>query len=175
MPFSEPEKIINTLELKDGMQVADIGAGSGFYSLAAAKAVAPSGKVFSIDIQKELLDRLKDESERQNTPNVTTVWGNAENADGTRLRPDSIDLVIIANTLFQIENKIATIKEISRILKTGGRVLVVDWSDSHGGLGPKSDQVLFADSAQKLFEDEGFTLDVSLPCGEHHYGLVLSI
>lgn len=172
MSFSEPSQIIDMLELRDGMQVADLGSGSGFYSLAASKAVSPSGAVFAIDIQKELLDRLKDEASRHNAHNITTIWGNAEEREGTRLREDSIDVVVLANTLFQIPNKEGALQEMSRILKSKGRVLLVEWTGSFGGLGPQADQVITQEAAQQLFESHGYTLISSTPAGDNHYALI---
>ncbi len=57
MAFSEPEQIVSQLELAKGSQVADIGTGTGFYSFAAAQAVGPNGRVFALDVQKDLLER----------------------------------------------------------------------------------------------------------------------
>jgi tRNA A58 N-methylase Trm61 len=64
--FSDPENNIKQFALASGMMVADFGSGSGFYSMAAARAVAPSGKVFAVDIQKDLLQKLKNGAKQNN-------------------------------------------------------------------------------------------------------------
>lgn len=172
MSFSEPEQIVATLGLRDSMQIADIGSGSGFYSIAAARAVAPGGMVYAVDIQKSLLERLVEEAARNNVRNIKTVWGDAEDPQGTHLRDASIDVVIVANIFFQVENKSAMVTEIDRILKPSGKVLVVDWTESFGGLGPQGGQLFPEQQAKTLFETHGYTASQNIPAGEHHYGIV---
>jgi len=70
----------------DGMKVADVGAGSGFYSLEAARKVGSSGRVYAIDVQKNLLERLRSQAISEGLGNVEVVWGNAEKIGGTKVR-----------------------------------------------------------------------------------------
>jgi ubiquinone/menaquinone biosynthesis C-methylase UbiE len=172
MSFSEPDKIIASINLSKDDHVADIGAGTGFYSFAAAKAVGPSGRVFALDVQKDLLERLKKEATHLGIGNITTVWVDAEKPNGTRLRDHSIHVAIVANILFQVEDKDGLLNEIQRILSREGRVLVVDWTESFGGLGPSSDQVFNQQAATDLFTKYGFKVQATVEAGAHHYGLV---
>ena len=105
MPFSSPEQNIKYLSLEKGMHVGDLGAGSGFYTLAVAKEMAGSGKVYAIDIQKDLLDRLKNEARKQGLLNVEVIWGDIETVGGSKLKDSSLDAVIASNILFQISQK----------------------------------------------------------------------
>jgi len=95
-----------------------------------------------------------------------------EKADGTKLRDMSIDLVLVCNVLFQVEDKSVVVAEVKRILKPQGKVLVVDWSDSFAGLGPHPDVVVAQETVMDLFEHAGFHLDREVSAGEHHYGLL---
>ncbi len=170
--FSDPENNISQFGLSSGMQVADFGSGSGFYSLAAAKAIAPSGQVFSIDIQNSLLQKLKRGAEQAHLNNINVIWADLEHLGGTKLRENSIDAVIVANLFFQIQNKDALCLEIKRILRPLARVLVVDWSDSFGGIGPVSADVITKEKMINIFEDHGFKLDKEIAAGSEHYGLI---
>ncbi len=170
--FSDPEKNIAQLGLSSGCQVADFGSGSGFYSLAAAKAVSPGGQVFAVDIQKDLLQKLKTGAEQNRLRNINIVWGDLEHLGGTKLRENSVDVVIAANIFFQIQNKDGLCLEARRILRPLGRVLVVDWSGSFGGLGPLEADVVSKDKMINLFQDHGFKLDKEIPAGAEHYGLI---
>lgn len=172
MPFSEPDQIVAQVGIPKGVQVADIGSGTGFYSFAAAQAVGPNGKVFALDVQKDLLERLKTEATQRGLGNITTVWVDAEKPNGTRLRDDSINIVIAANVLFQIEDKEGFMQEVKRILSSDGMILVVDWMESFGGVGPHSDQVFNKTDAEQLFTSHGFSVAKTIEAGEHHYGLV---
>jgi ubiquinone/menaquinone biosynthesis C-methylase UbiE len=171
--FSDPEKNVEQLSLGAGNYVADFGAGSGFYSFAAAEAVGASGKVYAIDVQKTLLEKLKNEARNtKHLMNVEIVWGDLEHLGGTRLRENSMDVVIAANVFFMFENKDAPCMEIKRILKKGGRVLLVDWAGSFGSMGPTQDAVLTEPEAKKLFAKHGFTEDREIAAGAQHYGII---
>lgn len=171
--FSDPEKNIAQLSLGEGNYVADFGSGSGFYSFAAAQAVGSTGRVYSLDIQKDLLQKVKKEAQARHLANIEIIWADLEHLGGSKLREASIDAVILANVLFQIENKDNSILEIKRILKKGGRVLVIDWLSSFGGLGPQSKDVLSKEKAQELFTKHGFAFDREISAGAQHYGLIL--
>jgi len=170
--FSDPENNIKQFGLTPGMQVADFGSGSGFYSMAAAKAVAPSGKVFSVDIQKDLLEKLKNGARQNHLNNIDVVWGDLEHLGGTKLRESSLDAVIACNLFFQIENKDSLCLEIKRVLRLNARVLVVDWAGSFGGIGPQEKDVIPKMQMTALFQEHGFVLDREISAGAEHYGLV---
>ena len=174
--FSDPQKIIDSIDIFSGQHVADLGAGSGAYTLAIAEKMRREGstgeKVFAVDIQKDLLERITAEAESRKVSSVHVIWGNLEQERGTRLRHDSIDLVIIANTLFQVSHRSEALKEAYRILKKGGRIVIIDWSESFGNIGPKSDHVISQRTAELLAEEAGFTKEQDINAGEHHYGFI---
>ena len=170
--FSDPEKNISQFALASGMKVADFGSGSGFYSMAAAKAIQPGGQVFAIDIQKDLLQKLKNGAKQNNLHNINIVWADLEHLGGTKLRENSMDAVIAANLLFQIENKDALCLEIKRILRPLGRVLIVDWAGSFGSIGPVESDVIPKEKMISFFEDHGLKLDREISAGAQHYGLI---
>lgn len=170
--FSDPAHNIEQFDLEKGMHVADFGAGSGFYAIIAAKAVGEEGKIYAIDIQKDLLFRLKKEAERQGILNIEIIWGDIEENESTKLRAGSVDRVIVSNILFQIEKKEAVVQEVGRVLKPGGKVLVIDWTDSFNNMGPAPKHVFTEVLAKKLFEYGGFAIERSIQAGDHHYGFI---
>jgi len=167
--FSDPALNIAKLGLADGMKVVDIGAGSGFYSLEAARRVGHAGRVYAVDVQKELLERLRSVAAAQGIRNIEAVWGDAEKIGGTKLREAVADRVIVSNILFQAKKRDDLVLEVKRLLKPGGRVLVIDWSQS-SPMGPA--KPVSAEETQTLFEKDGFRLDQAFGAGEHHYGFV---
>lgn len=170
--FADPQKNIEQFELKAGMLVADIGSGSGFYTFAAAKSVGDSGKVFAVDIQKDLLTKLKNEATKQKLFNIEIVWGDLENVNGSRLASEAVQAAIVSNIFFQVKNKSVFIAEVSRILRPGGRVLFIDWSDSFGGLGPRTQDVFTESMAMEMWQAAGFSKEKNISAGEHHYGII---
>lgn len=170
--FSEPSKNIEQLGIQAGQEIADLGSGSGAYTIASAKALISTGKVYAIDINKELLNKVKNEGIKQGLYNIEVIWGDIDAPNGTKLRDFSVDIALVCNILFQVENKDVLVKEVRRILKPGGRALVVDWSDSFGGIGPKPQSVFGLEKAKEIFEKNGFHVEREFSAGSHHYGLV---
>ncbi|MEX0931284.1 MAG: methyltransferase domain-containing protein [Candidatus Paceibacterota bacterium] len=173
MGFSDPTVTISQLSLAPGAQVADLGSGSGFYALALAREVGDSGRVFAVDVQKDLLTRLKTQANKEHLYNIEVIWGDLERRGGTKLKDASVDDVVISNVLFQISEKDAFADEARRIVKRGGRLLIVDWSDSFGGMGPQPEHIFTEGEARELFERHGFVLERSIEAGEHHYGIIM--
>jgi len=170
--FSDPQKIIDQLFLTKGQVVIDMGSGTGFYTKAAARAVGSTGHVYAIDLQIDLLRRLKKEAQASNLENVQIVFADLEKPMSTKVKDSIADLVIIANILFMIKNKEVILAEAKRVLKPGGRLLVVDWQESFGGIGPQFESVIDRKEAQKLGEASGFTFNSDIEAGSHHYGLI---
>lgn len=170
--FSVPEKIIQELQLSENQVVADFGAGSGAYTIAVAKALRGTGKVYAIDVQKDLLTRLENSCKEEHLGNASFIWGDFERLGGSKLRDQSCDIVIVSNVLFQTPNKKVVIDEARRVLHHGGLLLVVDWTGSFNNLGPTPEQVFTETDARKLIESLNFTFDRSVNSGNFHYGFI---
>ncbi|HUY62756.1 MAG TPA: methyltransferase domain-containing protein [Candidatus Paceibacterota bacterium] len=172
--FSDPRENVLQLGLREGMKVGDFGTGTGYYARAAAGVVGTSGRVYAIDVQEGILKHLKLNSHEQHLHVIETVWGDIEKLGGTRLRDRSLDAVILANTLFQIENRFGLLSEIKRVLKPGGKLLVVDWAGSYGGMGPAQDKVVPEHEAEAFFITGGFHKAKSFRAGPYHYGIIFT-
>lgn len=172
MPFAHPRKNIAEFGLSKGDRVADFGAGPGHYAIAAAKAVGDDGHVYAIEIQKNLVDKITSAAESADCSNIDAIWGDLEKPEGSTLKSELVDAVIVSNVLFQVQDKEQFLREAHRVLKPGGRLLLIGWSDSHGGLGPQPDHVVNKDEALALARGVGFTPQQVLSPGEHHYGFV---
>jgi len=170
--FSDPEKNISQFNIDPGMKVADFGSGGGYYSLAVAREVGESGRVFAIDVQKDLLKKIKGEAQSQGLLNLDTIWADIDEPNGSTLAEGLVDRVLITNTLFQVENRENVIKEARRVLKPKGKVLIVDWSESFGGLGPQPAQIVSEDDVKKMSEQNNLKFERKIEAGAHHYGLI---
>ena len=170
--FIKPEEIIKNFEVRPGMVVADFGSGSGHYVLAMAKKMNDTGVVYAIDIQKNLLEAVKSEAERQHLSNVDIIWADIEGKEGTKLASGTLDLAIASNILFQINDKDALAREIFRTLKNGGRAAVIDWAASFGGAGPVAKSLAPKKEAERIFIQEGFLEEREFPAGDNHYGII---
>ena len=167
--FSDPVKNLKALGLREDNIIADLGAGTGYYSIAAGELV-PRGKVYAVELQKDFLTTIKNKVIEARLNNVEIIWGNVEKIGGTKIADITADVVIASNVLFQVEDKDKFIEEIKRILKPKGRVLLIDWSK------PSILQIaaiVYKDKARSLFEGKGFMLEREIDAGEHHYGMIL--
>ncbi len=170
--FLNPAKALALANLHEGQSVADFGAGSGFFTRAAARLVE-SGTVWAVDDNGELLSRIKSLAITEGLRNVEILRGNIESPKGCGLPADHFDVVIAANILFSAQHKKQVVAEIKRVLTSTGRAIVIDWSDSHGGLGPLPEHVITEDTARALFEDAGFVYQGAVPAGEYHWGFIV--
>ena len=170
--FADPIKILKQFRLSENMIVADVGAGSGFYSVPAAQMV-PQGKVYAIEIQKDFLKTIKHKADDARLGNIDLIWGDVEQIGGTKIKEEVIDAVIASNIFFQIGNKGKFLQEVFRILKKGGKVLLVDWSDS-APLSPKPEVLVPKEKARELFEQHGFIFERDIDAGAHHYGMIFN-
>lgn len=170
--FAHPASNIAALNVTPGMVVADFGAGSGAYVLALAEALTETGKVYAIDVQKDLLRRIHNETHKRGYKNVHIIWGDLEKEHGTKLSDQTCDLVLISNLLFQLENKEQVLREARRILRPRGHLAIIDWQESYGGMGPIKGHVVDKNTALAFAEHIGFKYDGDFEAGAHHYGLL---
>ncbi len=170
--FAHPPRNVAALGIKPNMSVADFGSGSGAYVLLVAEELAHTGHVYAIDIQKDLLRRTYNEAQRRGFKNVKVLWGNLEEHEGSKLAHNSVDLVLVSNLLFQVDDKQAVFAEAARIVRPGGEVAVIDWTDSFGGLGPVPEAVFSAELAKEAAHKAGLTYANDFLAGAHHYGLI---
>ena len=171
--FLHPDKVIQQFKLGAGMQVADLGVGTGAQALAALRVVGETGSVYAIDVQKDLLAKVKKEAEAEGFKNLHVIWSDLESEHATTLADGFLDAVIVSNVLFQIESRDRFMKEVARILRPNGKVLIIDWSESFGGMGPHTDAVFTKHAARTLAEDAGLGFEQDIDAGTHHYGMIL--
>ncbi|EMI17491.1 methyltransferase type 11 [Rhodopirellula maiorica SM1] len=118
------DAIMAHLKLKQGDRVADVGAGTGFYSLLMASAVGPNGWVYAVDISPKFVQYLVDQFDQRDVENVTTVICDD---DSVCLPPDSVDLAFICDVYHHFEFPEQTMQSIFNALRPGGRVVIIDF------------------------------------------------
>lgn len=116
--------LVKSLDLKPGMVIADIGAGSGVISVMMAEKVLPEGKVLAVDVQQEMLDRLRDNCKKLKITNVEPVKGTQKT---TSLKPATVDLAIMVDVYHELEFPFEMMLDISKSLKPGGRCVFVEY------------------------------------------------
>lgn len=173
--FSDPEYNVSQFELSPGMTVAEFGCGAGYYSILLAKALHGSGRVYAIDVNDDLLAKVKNAAQKDRVHIIETVRADIEKLGGVHLHDHSVDRVVIANTLFQVKNRPIVLAEAKRILKKNGTLYLIDWRDTYGGIGPHHAEIITESHAKELAERAGFAYYKKMSVGEHHYGLAFKI
>jgi ubiquinone/menaquinone biosynthesis C-methylase UbiE len=122
-------EIVETLGLKPGMTVADIGAGTGFFSLLFSDEVGDSGTVYSVDIAENFIDHIKKISKEHEKTNIDAIVCTARSVE---LPPESIDVAFISDVYHHFEYPFDTMASLHKALKPGGIVIIVDFERVKG-------------------------------------------
>lgn len=154
------------------MVVADFGAGGGYFTIPLARLVGENGKVYAIDIQKQVLDLIKSKANLEHLLNVEAVWADLELLKGSRLMDNAVDFVMVANILFQVEKKREVLQEAWRVVRSGGELVILEWDEVPFPAGPSPLLRLAKATARHLAEEVGFRLEKEFEAGSHHYGLL---
>ncbi len=172
--FLTPDHLVKELYLKPGDRVADIGCGTGVYTIALAEQVGTMGQVYAVDVHRDALHTLASTLDKRGIINVEMLWADAEK--NIPIDAYSLDALVLSNVLFQFEDVDKAFSLVSKLIKPEGQLLVVDWRDSFGGIGPHSSHVIQEEQAIQLVQSHGFRLLKRLPAGDYHYAfLALSV
>lgn len=170
--FLDPDAIIAQLEIAPDSVVADFGCGPGYFSLPFAKAVGQNGKVFSLDILPQALETVAGKTKNSDIINVVTKRVNLEKENGSKLESSSVDWVILKDVLFQNSRKDVIIAEAYRVLKDGGRAIVVEWNGADSNIGPEMEIRISSEQLKKMFEDKQFSIEKNIDAGTFHYAFL---
>ena len=151
------------------MVAAEFGCGSGGFAIPLAKRL-DEGLVYAIDIQQDPLSALKSRTLIENIISIKIIRSDLEKPRGSTLTSDSLDLVFIPNVLFQVKDKSAIISEAERVLKSKGKLVVIDWLPK-ASQGPEKGRVP-PEKVKDIAKNTGFKLEKEFEAGKYHYGLL---
>jgi ubiquinone/menaquinone biosynthesis C-methylase UbiE len=120
----QPQLAIDALGIEPGQTVADLGAGSGYYSFRIAPLVGRSGKVLAIDIEPQMLEAIAQRAQREHVSNVATVRSSAQDPN---LAPGSVDLLFMVDVYHELEYPYEMMTKVRTALKRGGRVALIEY------------------------------------------------
>lgn len=171
MKFLKPENIIAYCDIKAGSKVTDFGCGSGFYALAMAKQVGNTGRVACVDVQDAKLAATKSITLQHNLNNVEVYRADLEKpfagmGHGTE------DLVLVASIIHEVKDRQALLKNAYGLLKTGGRLIVVDWKAEASPFGPSMEKRFSEHDIRTMLEGMGLRFVKELPSDLYHYAMV---
>jgi len=126
---NDPKKILEKIGLKTNDIVVDFGCGAGFYTIEAAKITGINGKVFAIDINRDILDHLKQKAIESGLRNIYGIKTDLEKEDSTGLDEGLANVALMINLLYLIKNKEILLREAYRILKSNAKLVIMEWSE----------------------------------------------
>src|SRR6187549_2418124 len=151
-----PSKALDALELKPGMVIADIGAGSGYYSTRIAKRVGPTGRVYATDIQQGMIDILDRRIKSEGLTNITTVLGGM---DDPRLPAASIDLAIMVDVYHELQQPQVFLQRLKETFKPNGRLVLLEFRKEDPKVPILEVHKMSVAEVKQETEAEGFVLD----------------
>jgi ubiquinone/menaquinone biosynthesis C-methylase UbiE len=169
--FVQPSVVASHFHLRPGDAVADLGAGSGYFLSALSAAVGGTGKVYACEIQKNLVETLGNVARSKGLSQVIPLWCDLEERGGVPIADGVLDTALLINTLFQCDDKVVVLQEVVRMLRSGGKLIIIDWTESFGGLGPQPGVVFTKEAAISLASTAGLVEESSFDAGDHHYGV----
>jgi ubiquinone/menaquinone biosynthesis C-methylase UbiE len=162
-----PDEVLEQLALQPGNVIADVGAGTGYFALPIAQAVSPDGLVYAVDGQAEMLAFLKRNLQESQISNISMVCAEA---DHTGLTASSCDLFLLANLWHEIDDHVAVLQEVRRVLKPGGRIAILDWrTDVAPQPGPPLPHRVSAEQAIQTLNSMGFGQISSIDVGSYSW------
>lgn len=167
-----PSKAIDALELKPGMVVADIGAGSGYYSVRIAKRVGPTGRVFATDIQQGMIDILNRRRAADRLENLTTVLGGV---DDPKLPPRSLDLAIMVDVYHELQAPQVFLQRLRECFKPDGRLVLLEFRKEDPQIPILEVHKMSVAEVKQELEAEGFVLSKVIDTLPWQHILVLTL
>ncbi len=166
-----PGEVIEKLNVKPGTRIADIGAGTGYFAIPLALAAGASGRVYAVDLQREMLDLLRAKLKSAKVPrNIELRQGSAVS---TSLAPDCCDLVFIANVWHELDAHEDVLAEAARVLSPGGAVAILDWRTDVGRPpGPPLEHRIDAAAVRETLTRNGWTVTACEHVGQYSYLLI---
>ena len=163
-----PQELSTRLGLQPGMVIADIGAGTGFFALPFARAVAPEGKVWAVDLQPEMLALLEEKLRQESAPpNISPLQGSAS---ATGLTDHGCDLALLANIWHELDDSADVLSEMRRILRPSGRIAILDWrADLPSPPGPPQHHRVSADAVEEALRSGGWREVTASPFGTYSH------
>lgn len=151
-----PQLAVKLLQISPGATVADVGAGSGYYSELLANQVGPSGKVYASDLQPGMLRLIRQRIRDHKLPNIQVVQSAV---DDPHLPPDALDLILLVDVYHEFSQPQAMLRAMRQALKPGGRLVLLEYRKEDPSIPIREDHKMSVAGVRAELEPEGFRFD----------------
>lgn len=169
--WQKPEQVVKALGLGEGQRVADIGAGTGYFSRHLAEAVGESGRVYAIDTEREMVEHMARRAEKERTPQVQAILAAP---DDPKIPEGGADLVLMVDTYHHIDDRVRYLRRLARSLRPGGRLAIIDFEKRPLPVGPPLDHKLARETVLEELEEAGYRLVEEPGILPHQYFLIFA-
>jgi arsenite methyltransferase len=169
--WQQPDKVIAALNLHPGEIVADLGSGGGYFTFKLAKAVAPSGKVYAVDVDKDMIELISKRIKEESGNNVETILATPTDP---RLPQTGVDLIFTVNTYHHIADRSAYFANARKYLRPGGRIAIIDL-DRRAWLEGLLGHYTPSETIKREMEQAGYTLQQQLDFLDRQSFLIFSL
>ena len=153
--YQKPNEVLDALAIKPGEVVADIGSGSGYFTLRLSNSAGVSGKVYAVDVSPDMIDHLKQRIRERGAKNVTPVLAAP---DDPGLADASIDRIFICDTWHHIDNQSHYLSLLKKALRPGGQIIMIDFQKRELPVGPPVEMKIAREDLIPQMEASGFSL-----------------
>lgn len=170
-----PKKVFdNNFPIELNWRVADLGCGTmAFFTIEAARRVGNKGEVYAVDVQKQVLAAVNQLTKTQGLYNVATVWSNVEIVGATNIPHESLDACFLVTTLYQVDDRAGAVKEASRLLKPGGKLLIIDWRTSNAPVAPQAERIINLEFLKNDIVQAGLIVVSDFQPTSFHFGMTV--
>ena len=169
--WHNPETILKNVGVVKGMTMADLGSGPGFFTIPMAKATGEKGLVYAVDSNVSMLNALKENIAKSGVESrIIEIINN--DVSHTGIPKGSVDIVLFANVLHEVEDRKAFFQEVRRISKPTAYIVDVDWKKIKTEHGPPLKERLSEDEAKQVLLENGLSVTKQTDAGPYHYELI---
>ncbi|HYD49555.1 MAG TPA: class I SAM-dependent methyltransferase [Terriglobales bacterium] len=169
--WQKPAEVMQSLALKAGMRVADLGAGTGYFTRHLARAVGASGSVLAVEVEPNLVRHLRQRAEQEGAANVTPILGSTDNP---RLPAGVLDLILIVDTYHHIDDRLQYMRRVRAALAPAGRIAIIDWYKKKLPEGPPVDHKIASKQVIDEMQRAGYRLEARSSLLPYQYFLIFS-
>lgn len=168
----KPDEVLKALALRPGEAIADIGSGSGYFTLRLAEGVGPTGRVYAVDVDPEMVRHLNRRVRDAGLDNVRSVLADF---DDPLLRDGSVDRFFVCDTWHHIEDQAKYLALMTRMLRPGGTVVMIDFKKEATPLGPPLEMRIAREDLVRQMKDAGFEVSAEHSFLPYQYFLVFRV
>jgi ubiquinone/menaquinone biosynthesis C-methylase UbiE len=151
-----PETALDKIGIRQGMTVADVGAGIGYFTVRLGRRVGPTGKVYAVDVQPEMLSMLKQRAAKAKLNNVVPVLGSESDP---KLPPAAMDLILLVDVYHEFSQPQLMLQRMRESLKNDGRLILLEYRKEDPHIPIRSEHKMSVEEAKAELEAEGFRLE----------------